>query len=157
MQKPYQWLAWTSTSIVLFAACLSSFIPELYIHHYFFLIGNTCAALLNFDSAHILYAIFLLFVGVSIISIWMLPQLMMRYAVATVMNFFYKLDVIGMSNIPEEGGVMIIGNHTSYIDWAILQMASPRQIRFVMERSIYEKWYLKWLLSALNRLSSLPR
>ena len=48
MQKPYQWLAWTSTSIVLFAACLSSFIPELYIHHYFFLVGNTCWATVGF-------------------------------------------------------------------------------------------------------------
>tara|TARA_R100001509_G_C4864839_1_gene214716 strand:- start:862 stop:1092 length:231 start_codon:yes stop_codon:yes gene_type:complete len=47
MQKPYQWLAWTSTAVVLFAACLSSFIPELYIHHYFFLIGNSLWAIVG--------------------------------------------------------------------------------------------------------------
>jgi hypothetical protein len=38
--KPYQWLAWVSTAIVLIAACLASFVPSLYLHHYFFIVGN---------------------------------------------------------------------------------------------------------------------
>jgi hypothetical protein len=40
MKKPYQWLAWLATAIVLIAACLASFVPALYLHHYFFIIGN---------------------------------------------------------------------------------------------------------------------
>jgi len=40
-------------------------------------------------------------------------------------------------------GILLLGNHVSFLDWAILQMAYPKQIRFVMERSYYEKWYLK--------------
>ncbi|EDO6931885.1 MFS transporter, partial [Campylobacter coli] len=34
----------------------------------------------------------------------------------------------------------------SFIDWAIVQMAIPRKIYFVMERSIYSKWYIKIFL-----------
>ena len=48
MQKPYQWLAWASTVIVLFAACLASFIPELYYHHYFFIFGNSLWAVVGY-------------------------------------------------------------------------------------------------------------
>jgi len=40
VQKPYQWLAWLATAVVLSAACLASFVPNLYLHHYFFIIGN---------------------------------------------------------------------------------------------------------------------
>ncbi len=40
-------------------------------------------------------------------------------------------------------GILLLGNHISFLDWAILQMAYPKQIRFVMERDYYDKWYLK--------------
>src|SRR5690606_30406275 len=46
----------------------------------------------------------------------------------------------------ERGGVLMLGNHISWIDWAIVQMATPRHIHFVMIRNIYERWYLKWFL-----------
>ena len=41
----------------------------------------------------------------------------------------------------------MLGNHISWIDWAMVQMASPRPVRFVMERGIYERWYLRWFLN----------
>ena len=40
----------------------------------------------------------------------------------------------------------MLGNHISWIDWAIIQMASPRPIRFVMEKTVCPRWYLTWLL-----------
>jgi acyl-[acyl-carrier-protein]-phospholipid O-acyltransferase / long-chain-fatty-acid--[acyl-carrier-protein] ligase len=117
-----------------------------------FLLGNTIAALFKVDSAHILHAIFFLFLVMSVISIYMLPQYLLRYVVSFFMRRFYDLNVVGLQNIPEKGGVLLIGNHTSYLDWAIIQMACPRRIRFVMERSIVEKWYLRWLVSTLKMI-----
>jgi len=49
-----------------------------------------------------------------------------------------------MKNMPSIGGVLLLGNHVSWLDWAMLQIASPRPIRFVMLRTYYEKWYFKW-------------
>ena len=73
-----------------------------------------------------------------------LPQSLIRYIVRMLMGFKYDLSVNGFKNLEANGkGVLLLGNHVSYLDWAILQMAYPKQIRFVMERSIYEKWYLK--------------
>ena len=48
MQKPFQWLAWSSTFIVLLAAGLASFFPSLYLHHYFFIAGNSGWAIVGF-------------------------------------------------------------------------------------------------------------
>ncbi len=75
-----------------------------------------------------------------------LPQSLIRYLVLSLFSQHYKLRVFGLRHIPSSGGVLLLGNHTSWIDWAILQMACPRRLRFVMERSYYEKWYLKKFL-----------
>ncbi len=72
-----------------------------------------------------------------------LPQSLVRYMVRMIIGFKYRLSVDGLKNIPADKGVLLLGNHVSFLDWAILQMAYPKQIRFVMERNYYEKWYLK--------------
>ena len=72
-----------------------------------------------------------------------LPQSLIRYLVKIVIGFKYSLHVNGLNNIEGKGGVLLLGNHISFLDWAILQMSYPNQIRFVMERSYYSKWYLK--------------
>lgn len=76
--------------------------------------------------------------------IYQLPQSLTRFALGYVLSKRYKVSVQGMKNIPARGGVLLLGNHVSWIDWAILQIASPRPVRFVMLKSIYERWYLKW-------------
>tara|TARA_X000000368_G_scaffold389724_1_gene352417 strand:+ start:3290 stop:3517 length:228 start_codon:yes stop_codon:yes gene_type:complete len=40
-EKPYQFLAWTSTSILILAAILASFVPALEYHHWAFIIANS--------------------------------------------------------------------------------------------------------------------
>ena len=39
-KKPYQILAWVSTFSILIGASLASLLPELYLHHFFFIFGN---------------------------------------------------------------------------------------------------------------------
>ena len=40
-QKPYQFLAWSATAILILAALLASFVPALEYHHWAFIIANT--------------------------------------------------------------------------------------------------------------------
>ncbi len=72
-----------------------------------------------------------------------MPQSFVRYLVLRIISFKYSLTVEGLKHIDTRKGVLLLGNHISFLDWAILQMAYPKQIRFVMERSYYEIWYLK--------------
>ncbi len=89
---------------------------------------------------YIIATIALLGMGYTFIK---LPQSLIRYVVRMLIGFKYRLHVDGLKNIPADKGVLLLGNHVSFLDWAILQMAYPKQIRFVMERSYYEKWYVK--------------
>ncbi|HPD99551.1 MAG TPA: 1-acyl-sn-glycerol-3-phosphate acyltransferase, partial [Candidatus Saccharibacteria bacterium] len=115
-----------------------------------FLIANIIFMKLDGDIKHFLYILFMLAIAGTFFSIFSLPQALMRYVLYLIVSKLYRIKVNGLDNIPSSGGVMLLGNHTSFLDWAILQIASPRPVRFVMERSIFEKWYLKWLLKKLR-------
>lgn len=75
-----------------------------------------------------------------------LPHLFVRILMLPFLKVGYKVSVDGVENIPQSGGVLLLGNHISWIDWAVVQLAAPRSIRFAMHRSYYDLWYLKWFL-----------
>ncbi|MBK1695114.1 acyl-[ACP]--phospholipid O-acyltransferase [Chromatium weissei] len=86
----------------------------------------------------------------AIYSLAQLPLPLLQFVIAQLMAMRYRLTVTGAQHFPMTGGVLLLGNHVSWIDWAMLQMASPRPVRFVMERAIYQRWYLRWLLDAVG-------
>ena len=47
-EKPYQFLAWTATSILILAAILASFDPALEYHHWAFIIANSLWVIVGF-------------------------------------------------------------------------------------------------------------
>lgn len=117
-----------------------------------FLLMTTCASLLGAGSKFNFHVLFVLALIGTVVTLMLLPQSLVRYLMYFVVSKFYRVDVYGLDNLPSTGGVLLLGNHTSFLDWAIVQIASPRPVRFVMERSIYQKWYLHWLLKRLNMI-----
>ncbi len=110
------------------------------------LIATAYLSYLQFDSGDILL---LAAIIATIGALWTfikLPQSLIIYIVRFAFKLRYKINAIGVENVPTNKGTLLLGNHVSYIDWAILQIVYPQQIRFVMEKSIYKKWYLKWFL-----------
>ncbi|MEM7541593.1 MAG: acyl-[ACP]--phospholipid O-acyltransferase [Pseudomonadota bacterium] len=92
----------------------------------------------------------------AIYTVGKLPQSLVRLVIARVFATRYRLNVVDMEKVPSTGGVLLLGNHISWIDWAIVAMASPRPVRFVMIRSIYERWYLKWFLDFAGAIPIAP-
>ena len=111
-----------------------------------FLALTVASATLDGGSGLIIAALGLIAVVGALYTLYQLPQSMVRFLVARALATRYRLEVVGLRNLPPEGGVLLLGNHISWIDWAMVQMASPRPVRFVMLRSIYEKWYLRRFL-----------
>lgn len=95
----------------------------------------------------LMYSLAGIAVLVALVAILLLPEALIRLLVTSVLRRKYRLEVLGFEHLPEEGrGLLLLGNHISWLDWAILQLACPRHIHFVMERSIYQRWYLRWFL-----------
>lgn len=82
----------------------------------------------------------------SFYAMLQLPHLFVRLLLLPILKTGYRFHVDGLKNLPQSGGVLLLGNHISWIDWLVLQAASPRAIKFVMFRPIYNKWYLNRFL-----------
>ena len=107
---------------------------------------TVAAAFWQLGSLSLLLALAVVALAGAVYTLHQLPQSLVRFLMARVMSTRYRLNVIGLNNLPAQGGVLLLGNHVSWVDWAMVQMASPRPVRFVMERWIYERWYLRWFL-----------
>lgn len=107
---------------------------------------TTFVSLNNLDPLNTIYLIlFITVVGLGY-TIYHLPQSLILLFVKLIVGLKYRLEVQGLKNMPSSGGVLLLGNHVSWIDWAIVFMSCPRQVRFVMHKDIYKKWYLTWIL-----------
>lgn len=65
---------------------------------------------------------------------------------------FYDLRVIGLSNIPKEGGALLVCNHASYVDPPLLISSSSRFIRFLMYQPLYDWWAMKPIVSTMKAI-----
>ncbi len=115
-----------------------------------FLLLTVAFALAGISSQWLLSIIAGVAVLGGLYTVIQLPQSLIRILLTVIMTRRYKVDVQGIKNLPSSGGVLLLGNHISWIDWAIVQIASPRPIRFVMLKSIYERWYLTGFLKLLG-------
>ena len=110
------------------------------------LILVSIAAALSVSSKGILFSAATIAIIGSLFTVSKLPQSLVRFLLSGLIQRRYSVRVEGMRNIPEEGGVLLLGNHVSWMDWAIVQIACPRPIHFVMAQKIFEHWYLNRIL-----------
>ena len=108
-----------------------------------FLVLTAMFAVAGIDSVGLFYILTITALLGSLYTIKKLPHSLARILASLIIRRRYRIDVLGFENLPKKGGVLLLGNHISWIDWAMVQIACPRPVRFVMLRSIYERWYLK--------------
>lgn len=57
---------------------------------------------------------------------------------AIICKIFGRCEVIGRENIPAKGGVLLCGNHVSYIDPPALGAGSTRQVHFMAKLELFQ-------------------
>jgi acyl-[acyl-carrier-protein]-phospholipid O-acyltransferase/long-chain-fatty-acid--[acyl-carrier-protein] ligase len=110
-------------------------------------------ALLGWSGRALLQALAVIAIAGALHTLYALPQSLTRFLMSRVVAIRYRIKVQGMRHIPVRGGVLLLGNHVSWIDWALVQIACPRPVRFVLNNAIYEQWHLRWFF---RRFGCLP-
>lgn len=114
-------------------------------------LGLTLAfAYWGLSSLDLFHMLTLIGLAGALYTVQQLPHSLVRLLLARVFAGRYRIDVLGFEHLPARGGVLMLGNHISWVDWALVQIACPRPVRFVMDRNLYSRWYLKWLLDRLG-------
>src|SRR5580692_1248707 len=70
--------------------------------------------------------------------LYLLPEWFGRLILFFATRTVYRVHVIGRDNFPEKGGALLVCNHMSFVDAALLVAATDRPIRFLMYQGIYD-------------------
>ncbi|SJL84183.1 acyl-[ACP]--phospholipid O-acyltransferase [Vibrio palustris] len=97
-------------------------------------------------STYLVWGALVLSLIMALTAVICLPQALVRGVLTRLIGHKYRLKVLGFEHFPQsEQGVLLLGNHISWLDWALIHMASPHHVHFVMAQDLYERWYFKWI------------
>jgi len=94
---------------------------------------------------------------VGIYSTWLLPEPLVRLLLKAAARSVYRVRVKGLEHLPESGGALVICNHVSYVDALILQVASPRPLRFMAFAGLRQSWWARLAFQFTGVISVSPR
>ena len=74
----------------------------------------------------------------TVYALILLPEWFGRLILFLVTHTIYRVKVLGRDNFPEKAGALLVCNHMSFVDVALLIASTDRPIRFLMYKGIYE-------------------
>ncbi|WP_148087975.1 AMP-binding protein [Gemmata obscuriglobus] len=77
---------------------------------------------------------------------WLAPALL-RPFLWVLVRVLYRFTVYHRARVPRTGGVLVVSNHVSYVDWLVLWVACPRPATFVLWEGYYRHPLLRFFLS----------
>jgi acyl-[acyl-carrier-protein]-phospholipid O-acyltransferase/long-chain-fatty-acid--[acyl-carrier-protein] ligase len=105
---------------------------------------------LKWKAAHGFLLLSGLTLALGVYSLKVLPDFFIRFVVMLLTRVVYRLRALGLSNLPVEGGALLVANHVSFMDALQILAVQQRRIRFMMHRSIYEGSRLKPLFKLMG-------
>ena len=74
-----------------------------------------------------------------------------------ILKILYRVEVIGLENFSKAGNrVLILANHTSLLDAALLVAFIPEKLTFAINTNVAKKWWVRPFLSLVNAFSLDP-
>ncbi|MBD1557995.1 MFS transporter [Vibrio sp. S9_S30] len=96
-------------------------------------LGIVCLSVLELSIPTLFLLLAILNVFVATYVYWQVPMFLSRLVLWMFTHTMYRVKHKNLTNIPKEGGALIVCNHVSYMDALLMIGACKRQIRFVME------------------------
>lgn len=113
--------------------------------------------ILGFNVAHIFLIISFLNVVVAIYSYHLIPdariipQPLLRMIFKFIFNKLYRVKIKGIENYHKAGDkVVIISNHISYLDPALLSVYLPDDLIFAINTDVAKLWWVKPFLNVVK-------
>ncbi len=73
-----------------------------------------------------------------------------RAVCALAYKTIWRRDVIGVENVPREGGLILASNHASFVDPPLVGSAVPRRVYFMAKQELFETPGFGWFIKQLN-------
>lgn len=67
-----------------------------------------------------------------------MTDFIVKWLFKLIAKIIYRYKVIGKQNLPRKSGALILANHVSFLDSFLVAGWTPRMVRFVLMKEIYE-------------------
>ena len=112
--------------------------------------------ILKLSPAAIFVAVGVTTIGATAYICYVLPDFLVRFAVWLATHTVYRFRVIGAHNVPKDGPALLVCNHVSLVDAALVSACLQRPVRFVMYRDYYNHPLLHWAAKILRAIPIAP-
>lgn len=69
---------------------------------------------------------------------------------------YVRMRVEGAGRVPRKGACIVVANHASYVDPAVLGSACPRRLTFMISRRIYRLLRMRWFYYMMGAIPVSP-
>ena len=97
----------------------------------------------------LLWVLGLINLAVSFYMIWLIPESVLHTVARLILRVVFRVEVRGLEHFPESGPRLVIANHTSWLDAALLASFLPEPPVFAVHTEVARmRWvrpFLRWL------------
>ncbi len=86
----------------------------------------------------------------------LVPEFLLRFIAWLLVHFIYRLQRLGIENIPAQGPALLICNHVGFADAIVISAGCPRPIRFIMESGIFKIPVLSTIFRGMKAIPVAP-
>jgi 1-acyl-sn-glycerol-3-phosphate acyltransferase len=86
----------------------------------------------------------------------LVPEFLLRFLSWLLVHTLYRVRSINADRLPDAGAAVLVCNHVSFIDAAVIMGESPRPIRFVMDHRIFKIPLMNWFFKHAKAIAIAP-
>jgi acyl-[acyl-carrier-protein]-phospholipid O-acyltransferase/long-chain-fatty-acid--[acyl-carrier-protein] ligase len=127
-----------------------------------FMVAGSLAVMLlvklGLSIAHVFLLVGLSAMVVTVLTIYFLPETALRQIVRIVLSIVYRPRVRGLENLEPfmKGSALIIPNHLSFADVALLVAYIPRSLTFAIDSFRAQSWWIKLFMNVYKAIPINP-
>ena len=93
----------------------------------------------------------IVFIG-TVWAVRVKPDALLRLVLVLLTHTIYRLKVIGRTNVPLQGGALLVPNHVSFVDGLYLLASLDRPVRFLVSKNYFHHFLLKPFMKSLGAI-----
>ena len=107
---------------------------------------------LHWSPDRIVLVFAVLTVAASVYVLAIVPEFLVRFSLWLVTHTLYRIRIDGQQHVPARGPALLVCNHLSHIDGALVGGSMQRFVRFLVYKPYYEHWAVNPLLRMLHAI-----
>jgi acyl-[acyl-carrier-protein]-phospholipid O-acyltransferase/long-chain-fatty-acid--[acyl-carrier-protein] ligase len=111
-----------------------------------------CRDVIGMSADRIVLAFGAVTLVASVYVLRAVPEFLVRFCLWLLTHTIYRIRIDGQEHVPARGAALLVCNHLSHVDGALVGASIQRFVRFLVYKPYYEHWAVNPLLRMLHAI-----